>query len=42
MASGSLVLYPATSLHRVEPIRRGVRLASFLWIQSLVRHDAQR
>ena len=42
LASGSLVLYPATSLHRVEPIRRGVRLASFFWIQSMVRQDAQR
>jgi PKHD-type hydroxylase len=42
LASGSMVLYPATSLHRVEPIRRGVRTASFFWIQSMVRHDAQR
>lgn len=42
LASGSMVLYPATSLHRVEPIRRGARVASFFWIQSLVRHDAQR
>ena len=42
LASGSMVLYPATSLHRVEPIRRGVRMASFFWIQSMVRHDAQR
>jgi PKHD-type hydroxylase len=42
LASGSMVLYPATSLHRVEPIRRGVRTASFFWIQSMVRHDAER
>jgi PKHD-type hydroxylase len=42
LACGSMVLYPATSLHRVEPIRRGVRVASFFWIQSMVRHDAQR
>jgi len=42
LAAGSMVLYPATSLHRVEPIRRGVRLASFFWVQSLVRLDAQR
>jgi PKHD-type hydroxylase len=41
-AAGSLVLYPATSLHRVEPITRGARVASFFWIQSLVREDAQR
>jgi PKHD-type hydroxylase len=40
--AGSLVLYPATSLHRVEPITRGTRTASFFWIQSLVREDAQR
>jgi PKHD-type hydroxylase len=42
LAPGALVLYPATSLHRVEPIRRGTRFASFFWIQSMVRHDAQR
>lgn len=42
LAAGSLVLYPATSLHRVEPITRGIRMASFFWIQSMVREDAQR
>ena len=42
LAAGSLVLYPSTSLHRVEPITRGARVASFFWIQSLVREDAQR
>jgi PKHD-type hydroxylase len=42
LAAGSLVLYPATSLHRVEPITRGARVASFFWIQSMVRDDAQR
>jgi PKHD-type hydroxylase len=40
--AGSLVLYPATSLHRVEPITRGARVASFFWIQSMVREDGQR
>lgn len=40
--AGDLVLYPASSLHRVEPVTRGVRLASFFWIQSLIRDDAQR
>lgn len=40
--AGSMVLYPATSLHRVEPMTRGTRVASFFWIQSLVREDAQR
>jgi len=42
LPSGSMVLYPTASLHRVEPIRRGVRVASFFWIQSMVRDDAQR
>jgi PKHD-type hydroxylase len=42
LASGDMILYPATSLHRVEPITRGVRVASFFWIQSMVRDDAQR
>jgi PKHD-type hydroxylase len=42
LPAGHLVLYPATSLHRVTPVRRGERLASFFWIQSLVRDDAQR
>jgi PKHD-type hydroxylase len=42
LPAGSMVLYPATSLHRVEPITRGTRIASFFWIQSLVRDDAQR
>ena len=42
LAPGSMVLYPATSLHRVEPITRGARIASFFWIQSMVRDDGQR
>jgi len=42
LAAGDMVLYPAHSLHRVEPVTRGTRLASFFWIQSLVREDAQR
>ncbi len=42
LAAGDLVLYPATSLHQVTPITRGVRLACFFWIQSLVRDDTQR
>lgn len=42
LPAGDLVLYPATSLHRVTPVTRGVRLASFFWIQSMVRDDAQR
>jgi len=42
LPAGHLVLYPGTSVHRVTPVTRGVRLASFFWIQSLVREDAQR
>lgn len=39
--AGDAIVYPSTSLHRVEPVTRGVRVASFLWTQSLVR-DAWR
>ena len=42
LPAGDMVLYPASSLHRVNPVTRGVRLASFFWIESLVRDDTQR
>jgi PKHD-type hydroxylase len=42
LAAGDLVVYPANSLHRVAPVTRGARLASFFWVQSMVRDDAQR
>jgi PKHD-type hydroxylase len=42
LPAGDMIVYPATSLHRVTPVTRGVRLASFFWVQSLVRSDAQR
>ena len=42
LAAGDLVLYPSTSVHRVEPVTHGARLASFLWIESMVRDDGQR
>jgi PKHD-type hydroxylase len=42
LPAGAMVLYPATSLHRVAPITRGSRWASFFWIQSMVRSDEQR
>ncbi|QET01727.1 Fe2+-dependent dioxygenase [Cupriavidus pauculus] len=42
LAAGDMVVYPATSLHQVTPITRGTRLASFFWIQSLIRDDTQR
>ena len=42
LPAGDMVVYPATSLHRVTPVTRGVRLASFFWIQSLVKDDSAR
>ena len=42
LPAGDLVLYPSKSLHRVTPVTRGARVASFFWIQSLVRDDADR
>jgi PKHD-type hydroxylase len=42
LPAGDMVLYPATSLHRVAPITRGSRVASFFWIQSMVRDDGRR
>jgi len=42
LPAGGLVLYPASSVHHVLPVTRGVRLASFFWIQSMVREDHRR
>jgi len=42
LAAGDLILYPATTLHRVDPITRGTRLAVVGWVQSLIRDPAQR
>lgn len=42
LPAGHLLLYPASSLHRVEPVTRGRRIASFFWIQSMVRDDSAR
>jgi PKHD-type hydroxylase len=42
LPAGHLILYPATSLHHVRPVTRGARLASFFWIQSMVRDDGRR
>ncbi len=39
---GHMILYPSTSLHHVTPVTRGARLASFFWIQSMIRDDADR
>lgn len=42
LAAGDMVVYPATSLHQVAPITRGVRTSCFFWVQSLIRDDSQR
>jgi PKHD-type hydroxylase len=42
LPAGDMVLYPASSLHQVLPVTRGTRLASFFWIQSMVRDDGAR
>jgi PKHD-type hydroxylase len=42
LKAGSMVLYPATSLHHVTPVTRGTRLCSFFWLQSMIRDDGQR
>jgi PKHD-type hydroxylase len=42
LPAGDAIVYPASSLHRVTPVTRGARLASFFWVQSMVRDDAQR
>ena len=42
LAAGSMVLYPATSLHRVTPVTRGARVSSFFWLQSMIRSDQDR
>jgi PKHD-type hydroxylase len=42
LPAGHMVLYPATSLHRVTPVTRGARVSSFFWIQSMIRSDGDR
>ena len=42
LSAGDMVVYPASSLHRVEPVTRGARDAAFFWIQSMVRDDGAR
>ena len=42
LPAGHLVLYPSTSLHNVQPVTRGARIASFFWIQSMIRDDGKR
>ena len=42
LPAGDLIIYPSSSLHRVAPVTRGTRVASFFWVQSLVRDDSRR
>lgn len=42
LPAGDMILYPSTSLHHVTPVTRGERVSSFFWLQSMIRHDAQR
>ncbi|MCP3706203.1 Fe2+-dependent dioxygenase [Paraburkholderia sp. CNPSo 3274] len=42
LPAGDMIVYPATSLHQVTPVTRGARVASFFWVQSLVRDDTKR
>ena len=42
LPAGDLVIYPATSLHRVTPVTRGARVSSFFWIESMIRDDSRR
>lgn len=42
LPAGDMILYPSSSLHKVEPVTRGVRVCSFFWTQSMVADDGQR
>jgi PKHD-type hydroxylase len=42
LPAGDMILYPGTTVHRVEPVTRGARIAAFFWVQSMVREDAKR
>ena len=42
LPAGDLIVYPSSSLHRVTPVTRGARVASFFWVQSLIRDDSRR
>jgi len=42
LPAGDAIVYPASSLHRVQPVTRGARVAAFFWVQSLVRDDGRR
>jgi len=42
LPAGDMILYPSSSVHKVEPVTRGARVCSFFWVQSMVRDDAKR
>ena len=42
LPAGDVIVYPSSSLHKVTPVTRGARLASFFWVQSMIRDDARR
>lgn len=42
LPAGDLILYPSTSLHRVEPVTKGIRMVSFMWVQSMIRSAWRR
>lgn len=42
LPAGDMILYPSSSVHKVEPVTRGARVCSFFWVQSMVRDDARR
>ncbi len=42
LSAGDMILYPASTLHRVTPVTGGTRVASFFWVQSMVRNDSDR
>ena len=42
LPAGDMIVYPSSSLHQVTPVTHGARLASFFWVQSMIRDDARR
>ena len=42
LPAGDMILYPGTTVHRVEPVTRGSRIAAFFWVQSMVREEGKR
>jgi PKHD-type hydroxylase len=42
LPAGDMILYPSSSLHRVEPVLSGIRIASFFWIESMIRETEKR